>query len=116
MAKTLNRRTVLKGGFATAGLLAMGLGKWALPALAQNETIVPFTDIPEDMVFPSGTDAAFRVLDIRTIDGPFTPNDQFFAIQHYGQPEIDPATYRLKWADVISHLLCRDTSSNWYTI
>ena len=96
MAKALNRRTVLKGGFATAGLLAMGLGKWALPALAQNETIVPFTDIPEDMVFPSGTDAAFRVLDIRTIDGPFTPNDQFFAIQHYGQPEIDPATYRLK--------------------
>ena len=96
MAKAMNRRAVLKGGFATAGLLAMGLGEWALPALAQNETVVPFTDIPEDMVFPSGPDAAVRVLDIRTIDGLFTPNDQFFAIQHYGQPEIDPATYRLK--------------------
>ena len=96
MAKAMNRRAVLKGGFATAGLLAMGLGEWALPALAQNETIVPFTDIPEDMVFPSGTDAAVRVLDIRTIDGPYTPADQFFSIQHYGQPEIDPAAYRLK--------------------
>ena len=96
MAKAMNRRAVLKGGFATAGLLAMGLGEWALPALAQNETIVPFTDIPEDVVFPSGTDAAVRVLDIRTIDGPYTPADQFFSIQHYGQPEIDPAAYRLK--------------------
>ena len=96
MAKSLNRRAVLKGGFATAGLLAMGLGEWALPALAQNETVVPFTDIPEDMVFPSGPDAEVRVLDIRTIDAPFTATDQFFAIQHYGQPVIDPATYRLK--------------------
>jgi DMSO/TMAO reductase YedYZ molybdopterin-dependent catalytic subunit len=96
MAKAMNRRAVLKGGFATAGLLAMGLGEWALPALAQNETVVPFTDIPEDMVFPSGPDAEVRVLDIRTIDAPFTATDQFFAIQHYGQPEIDPATYRLK--------------------
>ena len=95
MAKDINRRALLKGGIATASLLAVGLGEWALPALAQNETIVPFTDIPEDMVFPSGTDAAVRVLDIRTIDGPYTPTDQFFAIQHYGQPEIDPAAYRL---------------------
>ena len=96
MAKNVNRRTLLKGGVASASLLAMGLGEWALPTLAQNETLVPFTDIPEDMVFPSGPDAAIRFLDIRTIDGPFTPTDQFFSIQHYGQPEIDPATYRLK--------------------
>ncbi len=96
MAKNINRRAVLKGGIASASLLAMGLGEWALPALAQNESIVPFTDIPEDMVFPSDPDAAVRVLDIRTIDGPFTPNDQFFAIQHYGRPEIDPESYRLR--------------------
>ncbi len=96
MAKDIDRRALLKGGIATASLLAVGLGEWALPALAQNETIVPFTDIPEDMVFPSGPDAEVRVLDIRTIDGPYTPTDQFFAIQHYGQPEIDPAAYRLK--------------------
>ena len=36
------------------------------------------------------------MLDIRTIDGPFTPKDQFFTTQHYGHPEVDPATFRLK--------------------
>ncbi len=101
MAKEITRREVLKGGLATAGMLAMGLGEWTLPALAQGDTLVAFTDIPEDMVFPSGPDAAVRFLDIRTIDGQFTPRDQFFAIQHYGQPEIDSAAYRLKISGLV---------------
>jgi DMSO/TMAO reductase YedYZ molybdopterin-dependent catalytic subunit len=96
MTTEITRREVLKGSFATAGLLALGLGRWSMPALAQNETLVAFTDIPENMTFPSGPNAAVRVLDIRTIDGPFTPKDEFFALQHYGQPEIDPVAYRLK--------------------
>ena len=103
MPKGMDRRAILKGGMATAGLLAMGLGEWALPALAQNETRVRFTDIPEDMVFGTNPDSAVRVLDIRTINGLFTPNDQFFAIQHYGQPEIDPATYRLKITGLVDN-------------
>src|SRR5439155_17861125 len=37
-----------------------------------------------------------RILDIRKIDGPFTPKDQFFTTQHYGHPEVDPATFRIK--------------------
>jgi|GEM_PF-4549462 len=37
-----------------------------------------------------------RRLDIRTIDGPFTPRDKFFATQHLGQPKVDPATYMAK--------------------
>jgi len=35
------------------------------------------------------------VLDIRRIDAPVTPQDQFFTLQHYGQPTIDPAVWRL---------------------
>jgi DMSO/TMAO reductase YedYZ molybdopterin-dependent catalytic subunit len=41
------------------------------------------------------------MLDIRKIDGPFTPKDQFFAIQHMNQPEVDPATYRLKFTGMV---------------
>ena len=37
-----------------------------------------------------------RQLDVRKIDGPFTPKDQFFTTQHYGHPEVDPAAFRLK--------------------
>lgn len=88
------RRDVIKGGLGVAGLAIMGLPEWALPAMAQGETLVPFTDVPENFNPNPAPDR--RVLDIRTIDGPITPADRFFAIQHYGQPEVDAATYRLK--------------------
>ncbi|HYR91993.1 MAG TPA: molybdopterin-dependent oxidoreductase [Terriglobia bacterium] len=88
------RREILKGGLAFAGLSVLGIPEWALPALAQSETIVPFTDIPANANFTPAPDR--RTFDIRKIDGPFTPKDQFFTTQHYGHPEVDPATFRLK--------------------
>ena len=90
-----SRRDVLKGSLAAAaGLAALGIPEWAIPALAQSETVVPFTDLPETLNFVPGPER--RLLDIRTIGGPFTPKDQFFTTQHYGHPEVDPAAFRLK--------------------
>src|SRR5262245_56489480 len=86
------RREILKGSLALAGLGA--LGEWPLPALAQGETEVPFTDIPANANFTPAADR--RTFDIRKIDGPFTPKDQFFTTQHYGHPDVDLTTYRLK--------------------
>lgn len=43
-----------------------------------------------------------RLLDTRTIEGPFTPKDQFFTTQHYGHPAVDPATYRLKVSGLVT--------------
>jgi DMSO/TMAO reductase YedYZ molybdopterin-dependent catalytic subunit len=94
MSMQQSRRVILKGGLAAAGLSALGIPEWVLPALAQGETVVPFTDIPANANFTPAPDR--RNLDIRTIEGPFTPKDQFFTTQHYGHPEIDIATYRLK--------------------
>src|SRR6185503_13954586 len=37
-----------------------------------------------------------RIIDIRNIQGVFTPKDQFFTTQHYGHPEVDPVAFRLK--------------------
>jgi DMSO/TMAO reductase YedYZ molybdopterin-dependent catalytic subunit len=88
------RREMLKGSLALAGLGIMGLPEWALPALAQGETVVPFTDLPDNFNPTPSPDR--RLLDLRTIDGPFTPKDKFFTTQHYGHPEIDPAAFRLK--------------------
>ena len=94
MATVMTRRDMLRGGLAVAGLGVLGVPEWALPALAQGSEIVPFTDIPENFnTVPSETN---RFLDIRTIDGPFTPADQFFTTQHYGHPSIDVASFRLK--------------------
>ena len=42
------------------------------------------------------------MLDIRKIDGPLTPKDQFFAMNHFNRPEMDPATYRLKFSGMVN--------------
>jgi DMSO/TMAO reductase YedYZ molybdopterin-dependent catalytic subunit len=94
MTNKRTRRELLKGSLAFAGLSVFGIPEWALPALAQGETLVPFTDIPANTTF--GPQGDRRRLDIRTINGPFTPKDQFFTTQHYGHPEIDPVAFRLK--------------------
>ena len=44
MSTQHTRRDILRGGFAVAGLGILGIPEWALPALAQGETLVPFTD------------------------------------------------------------------------
>jgi DMSO/TMAO reductase YedYZ molybdopterin-dependent catalytic subunit len=98
------RREILRGSVAIAGLGVLSLPEWAMPVLAQGETQIPFTDMPANANFAPAADR--RVVDLRKIDGPFTSRDQFYTIQHYNQPEIDPATYRLN----ISGLVDRATS------
>ena len=93
MTKKTTRREMLKESAALAGLGVLGLPEWAFPALTQEQTLVPFTDLPENYIFDRPPDR--RLLDVRTIDGLFTPSDQFFTTQHYGHPEIDTAAYDL---------------------
>jgi DMSO/TMAO reductase YedYZ molybdopterin-dependent catalytic subunit len=93
------RRNILKGTLAAAGLGVLGIPEWALPVLAQSETIVPFTDIPETVRWEVPPDR--RTLDVRTIDGPFTPKDKFATTQHYGHPTVDPTTFKLKISGLV---------------
>ena len=104
MTKQTARRDLLKGGLAVAGLGALGIPKWVLPALAQGDTLVPFTDLPDEIVLERTPDR--RIIDIRYIDGVFTSRNQFFTTQHYGHPVVDAATYRLR----VSGLVDRPTS------
>lgn len=99
MTNQRTRREMLKGSLALAGLGVFGIPEWALPALAQGETLVPFVDWPEN--FNPTPAADRRLLDTRKIDGPFTPKDQFFTTQHYGHPVIDPAMFRLKVSGLV---------------
>jgi DMSO/TMAO reductase YedYZ molybdopterin-dependent catalytic subunit len=99
MANQRSRREVLKGGLAAAGLGVLGVPEWVLPALAQGETVVQFTDIPDNVRWDTPPDR--RLLDVRTIDGPFTPTDKFATTQHYGHPDVDVATYKLKISGLV---------------
>ena len=104
MTTRSTRRDILKGGLAVAGLGLFGIPEWAVPALAQGETLVPFTDLPDTITLAAAPDR--RIIDIRKIDGPITPRDQFFTTQHYGHPDVDPAAFRL----TISGLVDRPVS------
>ena len=98
MPQSITRRETMRRGLAATSLLAL-LPEWAIPALAQSEALVPFTDLPANFN-PTPTPDR-RTLDIRKIDGPFTPADQFFTTQHHGHPVIDPATFALKVSGLV---------------
>jgi DMSO/TMAO reductase YedYZ molybdopterin-dependent catalytic subunit len=98
--REMTRRETLRLGLATTAGLAL-IPEWALPALAQGEVDVPFTDYPANFV-TGPADGARRVLDLRKIDGLITPTDQFFFIQHYDKPQVDGAAYRLKLTGLVS--------------
>ena len=95
----MTRRDSLKAALA-AGFFAMS-EELALPALAEDGVDIPFTDIPANYN-PANPAAATRQLDIRSIDGPFTPKEKFFAMQHYAKPEINGDTYRLKISGLVN--------------
>lgn len=100
MEKQISRRETLRRGLTATGLLALTVPDWAIPALAQGEREIAFTDIPD--TFSTGdTTTRIRVLDIRRIDGPITPRDQFFSIQHYPKPEIEESEHRLKISGLV---------------
>jgi DMSO/TMAO reductase YedYZ molybdopterin-dependent catalytic subunit len=95
------RRDVLRGGLAVAGASMFGVSNRVLPVLAQGETLVPFTDIPDNVRWQIPPD--FRQFDIRTIDGPFVPRDKFATTQHYGHPDVDATAFRLRVNGLVDH-------------
>jgi DMSO/TMAO reductase YedYZ molybdopterin-dependent catalytic subunit len=103
MTRQTTRRDMLKESISLAGLGVLGLPEWAFPALAQEATLVPFTDLPETITLERTPER--RIIDVREIDGVFTPSDQFFTTQHYGHPEIDTATYRLRVSGLVGRPL-----------
>jgi DMSO/TMAO reductase YedYZ molybdopterin-dependent catalytic subunit len=95
----ITRRDTLKHALSLTGFLA--LEDLAVPALAQGEVDVPFTDYPATFT-AGGNGAPRRTFDIRTIDGFSVPKDKFFVTQHFNQPQIDPAAYRLKLSGMVN--------------
>lgn len=96
-----SRRAILKGGLAAVGLGVLGFPEWTLPALAQGETVIPFTDVPAtfNSALRAGANPS-RNLDLRKIEM-FTPKDQFFTTQHLGHPAVDLASYKLKISGLV---------------
>lgn len=96
MANNIGRREAIKKGITLTGLAALASAQWPLPALALGEELVPFTDVPESFKPGPAEPGKTHILDTRTISSFYTPNDDFYIVQHYGQPDLDLADYRLR--------------------
>ena len=90
MPEYITRRETFRRGLAATSLFGLA-SEWAMPALAQGETVVPFTDFPANFNPTPGPDR--RTLDVRKINGPFTSKDEFFTTQHYGRPVDRPCNF-----------------------
>jgi len=100
------RREVLKSGLALGGVVATtAMPFWSKLAMAQGEELVPFTDMPEGYAVPPVEPGGIHFLDTRTIDSFYTPNDDFYIVQHYNQPEISADDYRLSITGLVEHPL-----------
>lgn len=95
--KTFTRREALQSAMAVGGYIATAsLPFWSKLALGAEEELVPFSDMPPGFTAPPVTPGAVHYLDSRTISDFYTPNDDFYIVQHYNQPEISEADFRLK--------------------
>ncbi len=97
-----SRRQVLKGGILAAGAAASG---WVMPALAQGERLVPFTDVPESFQVRPVQPNTTHWQDTRQITEFTSDNDDFYLVQHYGQPEIDNDSWRLRVTGMVDNEL-----------
>ena len=94
----ISRRAAMKktmdAGLAAGAVASMP--HWILPALAQGETLVPFSDMPEDFSRGPASPGGTHFMDTRQISEFYSDNMDFYVVQHYGQPEVDLNSYRLK--------------------
>jgi DMSO/TMAO reductase YedYZ molybdopterin-dependent catalytic subunit len=78
----------MTGSSAAAALWAwLSLPDVAFPAVARDEELVPFLDMPRTPP---------ERLDWETLDAWLTPQDQVFGVQHYGIPDFKYDSFRLE--------------------
>ena len=116
----ISRRTLLKGGSALAGLTVLRVAgpAHAFPghsgeedghddqpdaaqALGQSgEEVIPWLDQPPESPFP---DNVGNLLKWEELDSWLTPTEDFFFVNHYGQPDgLNEATWRVDIAGLVA--------------
>src|SRR5687768_8299930 len=98
----VSRRALLKGAGATlAGLTVVQVAGpvAAFPGEPGEDEVVPWLDVLPPNPVP---DVIVRQLNWEALDSRLTPPDQFFVINHYGQPDVDVAAYALEVGGLVA--------------
>jgi DMSO/TMAO reductase YedYZ molybdopterin-dependent catalytic subunit len=108
----LSRRELLRqAGLVTVGLAVTPVAGWPATWFAQEFQVVPFTDVPENFTGlrggpGGGLPGEQRVAqDLRELSERVTPTEDFFAVAHYGYPQVDAASYRLRFTGLVERPL-----------
>lgn len=106
------RRSFLQQGLAVGAMGAVaGSAWWSQLVLAADETLVPFSDMPADYTVPPVTPGAIHYLDTRAINTFYTDNKDFYIVQHYNQPDVDVAGYKLRVTGLVNKTLALDLAA-----
>ncbi len=104
----VTRRDVLKHlGIATVGLAVTPVPGFPESWFLQEDIVVPFTDIPEEFSVARGPGPEelpgqnLRAQDLRQLNSWVTPVEDFFAVAHYGYPELDSSSYHLRFSGAV---------------
>jgi DMSO/TMAO reductase YedYZ molybdopterin-dependent catalytic subunit len=107
-----DRRTVLKQGLKLGAVgMAASSPLWSQLALGAGETLVPFSDMPPDYIAPPVTPGAIHYLDSRGISSFYTANADFYIVQHYNQPAVEVASYKLRVTGLVNKTLELDMAT-----
>jgi DMSO/TMAO reductase YedYZ molybdopterin-dependent catalytic subunit len=97
--KELQRRNVLLGGGAAAGVALLQGSAFAQLSSA-GEKLIPWIDQPPPV--PAAAAAIKALTRVEDLDSWITPNDKFFCIGHYNIPAIDAKAWRLDVTGLIA--------------
>jgi DMSO/TMAO reductase YedYZ molybdopterin-dependent catalytic subunit len=103
MSRTLTRRDLFEAVLTTTA--ALGVGGLPAIALAQGEVVVPFTDVPPPAPPAPGAPPVPPRFNPNELTNFIVPNDLFFAVSHYGVPQVDLSSYRLRISGLVERPL-----------
>jgi DMSO/TMAO reductase YedYZ molybdopterin-dependent catalytic subunit len=100
MQNMTRRDAVGRMGMVAVGFAAAPVSGWPAHWFVQ-EAVIPFTDVPDDFTGMRAGEEQFpgqnrSAQDIRRLESWVTPVEDYFVVAHYGFPQVDARTYRLR--------------------
>jgi len=102
-----SRRELLRLSLLTVGFATTAVPGFPATWFQEAETVVPFTDIPANFT-TQRSDAPEAIpgqnlvnQDLRKLQSWITPAEDFYSVQHYPVPQLDPAQFRFSVSGLV---------------